>query len=167
MYFETMIFHQTIINKSDHISQIFLTFQSKWWVIKQRAPSKNDWQFSSTVLIQFSCNNRWDFQKCPCVSHLQFSSNSHLQFSSNFHLQFSSNSHQTILIQFSPAITIQFSPAILIQFSSDNWILIYNSYSILINTAQSILTNNAQPSYYLSQLWLLYASVIHQGNFCH
>ena len=99
---------------------------------------------SHPILMQFSCNNRWDFQKCPCNSHLQFSS----------------NSHQTILIQFSPTILIQFSPTILIQFSPDNshpiftWqfssnfhltILIQFSPTILINTAQSILTNNAQP----------------------
>ena len=95
------------------------------------------WKWSQAKIIdnshlQFSCNNRWDFQKCPCNSHpiltRQFSSNSHLQFVSNSHLQFSSNSHLTILIQFSPdnshpiftwqLIVIQFSPTILTQFSS-------------------------------------------------
>ena len=144
---------------------LYVWFADQWLRgSRGKHPSKNYWQFSSTILIQFSCNNRWDFQKCPCNSHLQFSS----------------NSHQTILIQFSPTILIQFSPTILIQFSPDNshpiltynshpiltWqfssnfhltiliqfspdnshpILTYNSHSILINTAQSILTNNAQP----------------------
>ena len=32
-------------------------------------PSKNGWQISSTILSQFYCNNRWDFQKYPCNSH--------------------------------------------------------------------------------------------------
>ena len=103
--------------------------------------SKNYWQFSSTILMQFSCNNRWDFQKCPCNSHLQFSSNSHqIILTCNSHpcnshpiftWQFSSNFHLTILIQFSPDNSLP--------------ILTYNSHSILINTAQSVLTNNAQP----------------------
>ena len=86
---------------------------------------------SHPILIQFSCNNRWDFQKCPCNSHLQFSSNSHL----------------TILIQFSPAIFIQFSPTILIQFSPDNshpiftWQFSSNSHlTILIQFSPTILT---------------------------
>ena len=94
-------------------------------------PSKNYWQFSSTILIQFSCNYRWDFQKCPCNSHLQFSS----------------NSHQTILIQFSPTILIQFSPTILIQFSPDNshpiftWQFSSNFHlTILIQFSPTILT---------------------------
>ena len=124
--------------------------------------------------MQFSCNNRWDFQKCPCNSHLQFSSNSHLtiliQFSpDNSHpiltWQFSSNSHLTTLIQFSPdnshpILTWQFSSnshlTILIQFSSDNshpiltWQFSSNFHlTIPIQFSpynyQPILTNNAQP----------------------
>ena len=111
------------------------SYTSSTWH-SDKNPSKNYWQFSSTILIRFSCNNRWDFQKCPCNSHLQFSS----------------NSHQTILIQFSPAILIQFSPdnshpILTWQFSSNSHltILTYNSHSIFINTAPSVLTNNAQP----------------------
>ena len=86
---------------------------------------------SHPILMQFSCNNRWDFQKCPCNSHLQFSS----------------NSHQTILIQFSPTILIQFSPTILIQFSPDNshpiftWQFSSNFHlTILIQFSPTILT---------------------------
>ena len=86
---------------------------------------------SHPILMQFSCNNRWDFQKCPCNSHLQFSS----------------NSHQTILIQFSPTILIQFSLTILIQFSPDNshpiftWQFSSNFHlTILIQFSPTILT---------------------------
>ena len=118
-----------------------------WFVILSAgwgfaSPSKNYWQFSSTILIQFSCNSHAIideiFRNAPAIltynsqtiltrqfssnSHLQFSSNSHLQFSSNSHLQFSSNSHLTILIQFSPdnshpIFTWQFSSNSHLQFS--------------------------------------------------
>ena len=86
----------------------------KFSILINYNPSKNYWQFSSTILIQFSCNSHAIideiFRNAPAIltynSHpiltRQFSSNSHLQFSSNSHLQFSSNSHLTILIQFSP-----------------------------------------------------------------
>ena len=117
-------------------------------------PSKNYWQFSSTILIQFSCNNRWDFQKCPCNSHLQFSSNSHLQFSSNSHLQFSSNSHLTILIQFSPdnshpIFTWQFSSNSHLQFSlNSHQHCSVNSHqqcsaNFLVMISQSVLVSHA------------------------
>ena len=99
---------------------------------------------SHPILMQFSCNNRWDFQKCPCNSHLQFSSNSHQTILTyNSHPILTYNSHPILTWQFSS----NFHLTILIQFSPDNShpILTYNSHSILINTAQSILTNNAQP----------------------
>ena len=105
-------------------------------------PSKN-WQFSSTILIQFSCNSHAlideIFRNAPAI--LTYNSqqtiltyNSHPILTYNSHpiltWQFSSNFHLTILIQFSP--------------DNSHPILTYNSHSILINTAQSILTNNAQ-----------------------
>ena len=122
--------------------------------IKFCYPSKNYWQFSSTILIKFSCNNKWDFQKCPCNSHLQLSSNSHLQFSSNSHLQFSSNSHLTILIQFSPdnshpILTWQFSSNSHLQFSlNSHQHCSVNSHqqcsaNFLVMISQSVLISHA------------------------
>ena len=119
------------------------------WHVLGPCPSKNYWQFSSTILIQFSCNSHAIideiFRNAPailtCNSHpiltRQFSPailtcNSHPCNSHPiFTWQFSSNFHLTILIQFSPDNSLP--------------ILTYNSHSILINTAQSVLTNNAQP----------------------
>ena len=112
----------------------------------QNYPSKNYWQFSSTILIQFSCNSHAIideiFRNAPAIltynSHpiltRQYSSNSHqtifiqfsptilIQFSPDnshpiFTWQFSSNFHLTILIQFSPTILTQFSSTLLSQFS--------------------------------------------------
>ena len=126
---------------------------------------------SHPILMQFSCNNRWDFQKCPCNSHLQFSSNSHqtilIQFSPtiltyNSHpiltWQFSSNFHLTILIQFSPdnshpIFTWQFSSnfhlTILIQFSlNSHQHCSVNSHqqcsaNFLVMISQSVLISHA------------------------
>ena len=113
---------------------------------------------SHPILMQFSCNNRWDFQKCPCNSHLQFSSNSHqtilIQFSPNSHLQFSSNSHLTILIQFSPdnshpIFTWQFSSNSHLQFSlNSHQHCSVNSHqqcsaNFLVMISQSVLISHA------------------------
>ena len=134
------------------------------WV--QVIPSKNYWQFSSTILIQFSCNSHAIideiFRNAPAIltynSHpiltRQFSSNSHLQFSSNSHLQFSSNSHLTILIQFSPdnshpIFTWQFSSNSHLQFSlNSHQHCSVNSHqqcsaNFLVMISQSVLISHA------------------------
>ena len=101
--------------------------------------SKNYWQFSSTILIQFSCNFHAIideiFRNAPAI--LTYNSQTILT------RQFSSNSH----LQFSPTILIQFSPTILIQFSPDNshpiftWQFSSNFHlTILIQFSPTILT---------------------------
>ena len=130
------------------------------------SPSKNYWQFSSTILIQFSSNSHAIideiFRNAPAIltynSHpiltRQFSSNSHLQFSSNSHLQFSSNSHLTILIQFSPdnshpIFTWQFSSNSHLQFSlNSHQHCSVNSHqqcsaNFLVMISQSVLISHA------------------------
>ena len=123
-------------------------------------PSKNYWQFSSTILIQFSCNSHAIideiFRNAPAI----LTYNSHPILTR----QFSSNSHQTILIQFSPTILIQFSPdnshlqfssnshlTILIQFSPDNshpiftWQFSSNSHlQFSLNSHQHCSVNSHQ-----------------------
>ena len=94
-------------------------------------PSKNYWQFSSAILIQFSCNSHAIideiFRNAPAI----LTYNSHLQFS--------------------PAILIQFSPTILIQFSPDNshpiftWQFSSNSHlQFSLNSHQHCSVNSHQ-----------------------
>ena len=67
------------------------------WLFLMPSPSKNYWQFSSTILIQFSCNSHAIideiFRNAPAILTYNF--------------------HPILTRQFSPAILIQFSPAIL------------------------------------------------------
>ena len=129
-------------------------------------PSKNYWQFSSTILIQFSCNSHAIideiFRNAPAIltynSHPILTYNSHpiltRQFSSNSHLQFSSNSHLTILIQFSPdnshpIFTWQFSSNSHLQFSlNSHQHCSVNSHqqcsaNFLVMISQSVLISHA------------------------
>ena len=138
--------HYALVRRwSKHSQSWQLTLKRNCWIF-HHTPSKNYWQFSSTILIQFSCNSHAIideiFRNTPAIltynSHpiltRQYSSNSHqtifiqfsptilIQFSPDnshpiFTWQFSSNFHLTILIQFSPTILTQFSSTLLSQFS--------------------------------------------------
>ena len=137
---------------SHYLNQCWLISNVKWHSYEghfttdspgiDHYPSKNYRQFSSTILIQFSCNSHAIideiFRNAPAIltynSHpiltrqfspailIQFSPAILIQFSPDnshpiFTFQFSSNSHLTILFQFSPTILTQFSSTLLSQFS--------------------------------------------------